>query len=251
MARNFVRASSQELTLASAPVSGVPLTLACWFNSNNTTNHQDLISICDSDSSDYFELALRGDGAELVRAACSNGSTERSADASLGYTANTWQHATAVFASSTSRSSYLDGTNKATNTDSGGPNETLTRSSIGRRHSIANTHMSGQIAEVGIWGAALTDDEIASLAKGYPPSEIRPQSLAVYLRLIGRLSPEIDYWGGTSWTLVNTPTQSAHPRIIELEDNKLIIPASVAPPATIVGRNLIYGEKLNRVSLVG
>jgi hypothetical protein len=51
----------------------------------------------------------------------------------------------------------------------------------------------GRTAEVGIWNAALTAAEIASLAKGMTPDKIRPQSLVFYAPLVRDL---IDVRGG-------------------------------------------------------
>jgi len=70
--------------------------------------------------------------------------------------------------------------------------------------------MGGQIAEVGIWNAALTAAEIASLANGMTCEKIRPQSLVFYAPLVRDL---IDQKGGLAITNNNAATVSNHPRI--------------------------------------
>lgn len=70
--------------------------------------------------------------------------------------------------------------------------------------------MNGLISELGIWNVVLTDAEIASLAAGFTPDQIRPQSLQFYAPLVRDL---IDVRGGRAITNVNGATVSTHPRI--------------------------------------
>lgn len=69
---------------------------------------------------------------------------------------------------------------------------------------------NGQAAEVGIWNAALTADEIASLADGFTCDKVRPQSLVFYAPLVRDL---IDYKRGLTITNNNTATVANHPRV--------------------------------------
>jgi len=70
--------------------------------------------------------------------------------------------------------------------------------------------MGGQIAEVGIWNAALTAAEIASLAKGMTCDKVRPQSLVFYAPLVRDL---IDQKGGLTITNNNAATVADQPRV--------------------------------------
>lgn len=70
--------------------------------------------------------------------------------------------------------------------------------------------MNGLLAECAIWSVALTDDEINSLAKGFKPSRIRPQSLVFYAPLV---RAAIDVRQGLALTPVNSPTVADHPRV--------------------------------------
>ena len=70
--------------------------------------------------------------------------------------------------------------------------------------------MDGCLAEVGIWNAALTAAEIASLAKGMTCDKVRPQSLVFYAPLVRDL---IDTKGGLTITNNNTATVATHPRV--------------------------------------
>jgi len=43
--------------------------------------------------------------------------------------------------------------------------------------------MDGAVAQVGFWNAALDASEVAALAKGYTPDQVRPDSLVFYYPL--------------------------------------------------------------------
>jgi len=89
----------------------------------------------------------------------------------------------------------------------------LSRFSIGtleRQSSFG--YLAGSIAETAIWNVELTAAEIASLAAGFTPDQIRPQSLQFYAPLIRNLA---DLRLGRTITNVNGATVSTHPRIIQ------------------------------------
>jgi len=72
--------------------------------------------------------------------------------------------------------------------------------------------MNGSIAEPAIWNAELTAAEIAALAAGFTPDQIRPQSLQFYAPLVRDL---VDLRAGRSITNNNGATVSTHPRVIQ------------------------------------
>lgn len=220
MARNFERASSQRLVNAGAPVTAYPLTMACWFRASEALNNKYLISIGDSAALSWF--GLEATSSETVQAEAADAGLVRTATATGNFSIDTWTHAAAVFASSTSRSAYRDGTNKATDTYNWIPTG-LDKVSIGVRNSSAyENYFSGDIAEAAIWDVALTDAEIAMLAKGASPVMVRPASLVSYWPLIGRESPEPDRVGGYNLTLTNAPIAAAHPRIFYVPKPKTL-----------------------------
>lgn len=126
-------------------------------------------------------------------------------------TANVWQHVAGVFSSQTSRRTYLNGVAGTENTTDIGSQNTATDILIGaRRNTGIGNYFQGSIAEVGIWNAALTADEIASLADGITCDKVRPQSLVFYAPLTRELQ---DVRGGLSITNNNTATVANHPRV--------------------------------------
>jgi hypothetical protein len=79
-----------------------------------------------------------------------------------------------------------------------------------RYSTTLGAYLTGLIAEVGIWNAALTAAEIASLADGMTCDKVRPQSLVFYAPLVRDL---IDVKGGLTITNNNTATVANHPRV--------------------------------------
>ena len=202
--------TNQWLSTASTPVTAPPLTLACWFNSDSATALQFLVQV-EQNASNYFAIAAEGDRAGdpvaiFIRAA---GAQARALRTTTGYSANTWHHACGVFATTSSRTVYIDGGNSATDTfpQSVGAATTV---KVGAFQSANVAYLDGRIAEVGVWNVALSADEIASLADGMTCDKVRPQSLVFYAPLVRDL---IDVKGGLTITNNNTATVAAHPRV--------------------------------------
>ncbi len=209
MAYDFTAASSQYLSMTSSPVSGPPLTMACWFNADQVTTSDFLVSVS-SATNQYFGLAILGANAgDPVGAFDFSSSGLLGASTTAGYTAGTWTHAVGVWSSLRNRTAYINGGNSATNTNTQ-TSFTLTRSQIAALAGVSSNRMNGLIAEVGIWNAALTADEIASLAKGMTCDKIRPQNLVFYAPLVRDLN---DQKGGLAITNNNGATVANHPRV--------------------------------------
>jgi hypothetical protein len=201
--------SNQYLSIESAPATTLPITMACWFNSDSTTGNQRLVGIY-AGSLDYYDLGIRGaDAGDPVAAVVNGAGTAEITRTTSGYSANAWHHAVAVFTSTTSRTAYIDAGSSATGTTNIALGNTPNTARIG----IFTTniqYMDGRIAEVGIWNAALTQPEIASLANGMTCDKVRPQSLVFYAPLIRTLQ---DLKGGLTITNNNTATVADHPRV--------------------------------------
>ena len=127
-----------------------------------------------------------------------------------------WQHLTAVVPNGATTTDdvivYTNGVQQ-TGVRNAGSNQTL--QTIASNLFISanpqpNQFFDGSIAEVGIWSAALTAAEIASLAKGMTCDKVRPQSLVFYAPLVRDL---VDAKGGLTITNNNTATVANHPRV--------------------------------------
>lgn len=69
----------------------------------------------------------------------------------------------------------------------------------------------GQVAELGLWNAALSADEMSSLGNGFRPSRIRPQALQLYMPAVGSLT---EVRGGRTFVRqAGSDVFSAHPPV--------------------------------------
>jgi len=233
MARLFDDAASQYLEYGGAVVTDYPFSVAIWFYSDSTAK-QTLFWVGDKDAPDnYFEMQLSGETSGTVAATARGNDIEQHANTSSTYSTNTWHHTAAVFTDATDRAAFLDGGNKGTDNVDTTPSG-LDRSTIGRSaDSTPSDYMSGRIAEVGVWNVALTDAEVAILARGYSPLFVRPQNLVAYWPLIR--DEDQDRVGGYDMTAYNTPTIAAHPRVL-YPAPPMAIAAPVAAPAIRIPR---------------
>ncbi len=212
MSRLFDDASLEYLYNATAPLTAVPITMACWFNSDDITLDQSLITIGDTTGggTDFFELLLAGAGiADCVRASTTGGGAGASANATANYVVNQWHHACAVFEATNSRYAYYDGGNAGWNATNRTPVGLDTVSVGAWKLSAISEYMSGMIAEVAIWDVALSADEVLALGRGASPLTIHPQNLVCYWPLIQ--GNDNDFVGGFNLTAVNTPSISDQP----------------------------------------
>ena len=208
MAYDFTAASSQYLSMTSSPVSGPPLTMACWFNADQVTTSDYLMAVA-SETNTYFALAIFGANAGDPVGAFDFRNGPFFAYTTTGYTAGQWTHAAGVWSSLSSRTAYINGGDSGTNTNVQIA-ISLTRAQIAANAVVATNRMNGLIAEVGIWNAALDAAEIASLAKGMTCDKVRPQNLVFYAPLVRDLQ---DIKGGLTITNNNAATVAAHPRV--------------------------------------
>jgi hypothetical protein len=210
MAYQFTAASTQRLSTASSPLAGnvYPYTLACWFRQETLATG--LMLTMNSPSSSYVGIAILAAGNVRALDALAINSA---ADTTTTASASSWHHACGIFSASNSRTAYLNAGGATTNTNTSGTsltgaNEIL----VGARRVSGDlgTYYTGLIAECGIWNAALTQPEIASLAKGMTCDKVRPQSLVFYAPLVRDL---IDAKGGLTITNNNGATVANHPRV--------------------------------------
>ena len=205
MAYEFTQSSSQSLSVGSAPVTAVPLTIVCFYRSKNT-HSGGIIEIGNSSQDSNF--ALYRDSQSQVYAYANNGGTFGQASTTISN--NVWHHCAGVFTSNTSRTIYYNGLDSGTNTANVTPSGVNTIT-IGRLTTLGvNWHANAFIAECAVYNAALTADEIASLAKGMTCDKVRPQNLVFYAPLVRDL---IDQKGGRVITTNNGATVANHPQV--------------------------------------
>src|SRR4051794_13511326 len=115
MAVTLALASLQTFAASGVPVSAVPLTLACWYKPASLPgSNQTLICLDDGSASNFFALRVTATTGTINATCTPSGSASTVSAASVG----TWVHCGAVFASTTSRTPYLNGTAGAADTSS-------------------------------------------------------------------------------------------------------------------------------------
>lgn len=187
MSRSYTSSSSQYHD-APAPLTAVPITMACWFNPlavAGTTRV--LMSLNTSGSADNAHILRMSTADQLV--ALSRTSVQDAGTTVVTQIPNAWNHAVGVWASATKRTPYLNGTSGAPGTVSRIP-AGIDGFYLGRG-TTTTQYMDGYIAEPAIWNVALSLNEITMLYKGFSPLMVRPDALVYYAPLIGRASPEI------------------------------------------------------------
>jgi hypothetical protein len=209
MAYQFAAASSQYLSTPTAVVTGEPVTMACWYNRANASATYAFVSINSTAATNFHTMLL---GPANVLSIVSNNGSVVGVAAFSDTTTNTWNHGCGVVSSNASRTSFVNGlaSNENTTTVNLGSQNITT---IGGRFAgagVIGQLTNGLIAEVGIWNVALTQPEIASLAKGMTCDKVRPQSLVYYAPLVRDL---IDAKGGLTITNNNGATVANHPRV--------------------------------------
>lgn len=212
MARNFTATSSQWLKSPNGfTLNSLPITISAWFNIPNLpVTPFPIFSIGLLTGGAWIYLGLRNisTGVNRVFTRCFNGAM---AVSTSNISTNVWQHAAGAFISNTSRTAYLDGGNKGTDSTSysysGGQN-----TAIGSLIDPSMIYFNGKIAEFGVWNVELTDQEILILSKGYSPLCVRPESLWCYLPLTR--DNDDCLISGSQFAPQNSPTIADHTRII-------------------------------------
>ena len=204
--------TTQYLSVSSAPITALPLTMAAWFNSDSISAGQVILSLDNGATAfqGYRLIAAGTVAGDPLRADTGGATPNVSIDSSIGYTANTWNHAAGVFTQPSVSVSLNGSVNSTTSNFTIFP--TVNRFNIGIRLTSGSPglYLDGRMAEVGIWNAALTAAEIASLAKGMTCDKVRPQSLVFYAPLVRNL---IDQKGGLTITNNNGATVANHTRV--------------------------------------
>jgi hypothetical protein len=206
MARLFVRANSEKIEIQTAAITSMPLSMACWFKPITETVLTSLMGISDG-GSEYWAVQHWGNAGDQILGRSRGSGADGFAISSAGTGGSAWYHACAVFASATSRSSFLDGANKGTNADNVSP-AGVDRTTIG--HVGAENYADAEIGEAAVWNIALSDLDVFYLAQGISPMLIRPDALRGFWPLIDNDNDVLER--GFNMARLNSPSWASHPR---------------------------------------
>lgn len=211
MARLFNGDTANYLTRA-AVVTSPPITLSCWFyRSDDGIATEYALTLASATDGDSLGLVWRGNGADTIAAISFNGGTlVRSEIAEPAM--NTWHHGLAVFASSASRTIYLDGNAGTTETTDCPVVLTDTWVGVTNEGSVSNA-WNGYLAEAAIWNTDLSAEQATLLAQGMSPRYIAAANLVGYWPICGSsVGSEPDKSGlGNDLTITGSLPGRPHP----------------------------------------
>jgi len=198
------------LTSSTVPITDYPFTFAAWAKPVDATNLGPVMAFSrDTNTSHYLILAFFVDALYIL----AQGGGSSSAPFVSGAVDGTWQHVAAVFASSTSRVVYLNGTSASASTTVSFPTS-LDHFYVGCEYRAARYTFEGDVAEEAVWNAALSASEIQKMYRGWSPELTRPDSLVHYSRLKRDAATEVDLIGTTDLTRSGTTATATHPTIV-------------------------------------
>jgi len=92
---------------------------------------------------------------------------------------------------------------------------------------------AGNIAELSVWGAALTTDDMTSLTKGFGASLVRPDKLSAHWRFLGVFTPETEKVQALDLTTTGTLVAAPHtPMYYQTSSGARLLSTASAAPST-------------------
>jgi len=227
---NYLRVASSPLT------AEYPYTFLVWaYPTAAVTAIETLLDI-------HLSSALTTRNAIQLRRSTSDTLSIRSCNATgtqvnattATFNANAWNCCIAVADAGGTRKARLNGSDSSTSnirSDIGSVNRLAVGVIWGT--SVADAATNTTIAEVAVWNAELSTEELLALEAGMSPLLVRPASLASYIPLFARAGTGAEEaWVGESLSAVGAPTVvSDHPRII-YPSRKIWAPFSAGGGAT-------------------
>ena len=166
------------LSIAGMPSNGTPATLVCWAYADSLPAVAGLINIQSTATADAHHLKTKSASSSLWAETIDQGVFSQEIQHLTPISLATWFHAVGIFSDVSTRSVILNATNQV----NGG--SVVNASGMDKMMiswGPSGDRWEGKLAALGYWEAVLLAGEIASLAKGFPPRRIRPQSLKLYI----------------------------------------------------------------------
>jgi hypothetical protein len=219
MALNFSGSQYMVGAYATAPAL-YPLSVSLWIRPTTATSGA-LVVVGELNSAIRMQVTYLG-ATQSVNCVTSTTETLTSGPASATNSCplNAWAHLVGVFASASSRSTYLNGVLIGTDSNTALARSAPTHLVLGARYGPAlGAFYNGDMAEVGIYSESLSAASILALARGATPDQVRPQALVAYMPLVrDSESGEDDLRGGVPSYIASlgaggAPTSAPHPRV--------------------------------------
>jgi hypothetical protein len=234
VARLLNAASTQYFVNASAaPISNYPFAVSARIRPTGSGTNRTVFCLGKTGTTERHLLYLgTGDG---LLAFSGNGGTFGQATDGGALTAGTWYQVGGQYSTSSSRQAVVNGSLSSSETTSVAISA-FDRVYLGAYYNNglqANFYGNQDMAEVGVWSAALLQDEWTALGQGVSPLFVRPSALVAYWPLLARSSAEEDWAGSYALTNTNAATASDHPsRVLFVPQRRPIWTPDAAPPAS-------------------
>lgn len=174
--RGFVSASSQQIYVPTAVVSGPPFTVSAWYSKRTLGVNNAIWGLGTETGTTTHHHTLYSDTSNRLNCRTSDTSGYASV-ATEPILAGEWIHYAGVWASSASRTAFMKSKKATPNTDNATPGLTMSYTFIGHINGGSTTYANGSLAWLAVWNVALSDNEVFQLAQGIPPWLVRPQSI--------------------------------------------------------------------------
>lgn len=148
---------------APAPVTSLPLTIATRFKVADGSLNNTLVDVCQHGSTSNHARLLVNSGANLVANYVDSAGTQANAITTRSVANGTWHDACAVFASTGSRTVYLDGVKNGIDTTSLAGLASVDQLDAGvLRWSSDIQFLGGGLEYVAVWNRALSDGQVGA-----------------------------------------------------------------------------------------
>lgn len=194
--------TNDTLTLGSAPLTAVSLTITAWLKLPVTIGNDAVIVLGAGSSTDnQFQLRVGSTGA--LQCSVIQGSTGTAVDSSSPVTDQNWHFAICRFTSATSREARWDNTSGGTNATSLTPTG-VNQFKAGENNNGAEDY-EGSIAHIALWNRSLSSADEAALAAGRNPMAADGGAPTRYWPLTG---DNVDLISGATLTVAGATLQS-------------------------------------------
>jgi hypothetical protein len=199
MARSF-NGSTDHIQTGSYTVSTPAISLCAWFNRGTLSNTYNVIA--SQNLTGHIQIMIKSTG-QMAYYLSVTGEVLDPGSATVS--ANTWTHVGMTYNSTNGLVTYINGVSDGTVSAGGSLSSITAPMDIGYDDQNPGRDFPGSIADVAQWGVSLSALEVAGLAKGARPYQVRPSSLTGWWPLAGLQSPEPDYSGNkNNGTLTGT-----------------------------------------------
>lgn len=201
--------TTQSLSSVNSLITTYPFTLWARFNPTATGVAYYIFDISNDTAPvlNAYKLRAAGDSANNVRITVGDGSTSNATSTSTTFSAATWQTATYVGTSATSRNVFLN------NGGVGAGSTNLTATGISKTYigatnlnTVLSGFFSGSLSHLFQWNVALVAAQLAQLESSLNPWDVARANIVSGLEFNDTNSNVADLVKANTWTALNTPT---------------------------------------------